>query len=60
VFGATAPLYFPEPERCPATEGSVDGGNLLEFVCYDASVGQGKFIYQAGRISTVFMDFFRF
>jgi hypothetical protein len=31
-------LYFPDPERCPEL---VEGGNLLEFVCYDASVGQG-------------------
>jgi len=29
-------LYFPDPERCPEP---VEGGNLLEFVCYDASVG---------------------
>ena len=29
-------LYFPDPERCPEL---VEGGNLLEFVCYDASVG---------------------
>jgi|SRR3972149_2834785 len=29
-------LYFPNPERCPEP---VEGGNLLEFVCYDASVG---------------------
>ena len=36
MFGATAPLYFPDPERCPEP---VEGGNLLEFVCYDASVG---------------------
>jgi len=29
-------LYFPDPERCPEP---VEGGNLLEVVCYDASVG---------------------
>ena len=29
-------MYFPDPERCPEP---VEGGNLLEFVCYDASVG---------------------
>ena len=34
--------FNPDPERCP--DGSsfadrVEGGNLLEFVCYDASVG---------------------
>jgi catechol 2,3-dioxygenase-like lactoylglutathione lyase family enzyme len=29
-------LYFSDPERCPEP---VEGGNLLEFVCYDASVG---------------------
>jgi len=29
-------LYFADPERCPEP---VEGGNLLEFVCYDASVG---------------------
>jgi len=28
-------LYFADPERCPEP---VEGGNLLEFVCYDASV----------------------
>ena len=28
-------LYFPDPERCPEP---VEGGNLLEFVCYDESV----------------------
>ena len=36
MFGATAPLYFPDPERCPEP---VEGGNLLEFVCYKAGVG---------------------
>ena len=30
MFGATAPLYLPDPERCPEP---VEGGNLLEFVC---------------------------
>jgi len=28
-------LYFSDPERCPEP---VEGGNLLEFVCYDANV----------------------
>ena len=28
-------LYFPNPERCPEP---VEGGNLLEFVCYDESM----------------------
>jgi len=35
-------LYFPDPERCPDGSSAahrVEGGNLLEFVCYDASVG---------------------
>ena len=31
--GATV---LPHPERCPEP---VEGGNLLEFACYDASVG---------------------
>jgi len=35
MFGATAPLYFPDPERCPEP---VEGGNLPEFVCSDESV----------------------
>ena len=34
-----ARIYFSDPERCPAAKGSVEGRNLLEFVCYDASVG---------------------
>ena len=29
-------LYFPDLERCPEP---VEGGNLLEFVAYDASLG---------------------